>query len=162
MATERISFQDGSITLSLSINRESRDHVLRVQCGGNTAELGAQEARNLLQWLYERRDELLNLAHDEHKDERQHIQSTGELRGFLTIKIGLGAKRGTELRSSPSSVPLSSLTSRPADSALVLSAGTLLPPCYNYTLITAALPQRARHGSSTTASDQPLHPRRFG
>ena len=51
MAAERISFQDGSITLSLSINRESRDHVLRVQCGGNTAALGAQDALNLLQWL---------------------------------------------------------------------------------------------------------------
>jgi hypothetical protein len=124
----------------------------------HTAQLSPEQAVDLLQWLYERRDELLNLAHDEHEDERQHIQSTGELKGFLTIKIGLGAKRGPELRSSPSSGPLSSLTSRPADSALLLSAGTLLPPCYNYTLITAALPQRARHGSSTVYSEGERRP----
>ena len=65
MATERISFQDGSITLSLSINRESRDHVLRVQCGGNIAALGAQDALNLLQWLNEHQDTLRDAAHPE-------------------------------------------------------------------------------------------------
>ena len=59
MATERISFQDGSITLSLSIDRESRDHMLRVHCGGTTATLNAQDALTLLQWLYEHRDTLL-------------------------------------------------------------------------------------------------------
>jgi len=73
MATERISFQDGSITLSLSINRESRDHVLRVQCGGNTAALSAQDALNLLQWLYEHRDTLRDAAHPE--IQRQELPS---------------------------------------------------------------------------------------
>ena len=73
MATERISFQDGSITLSLSINRESREHILRVQCGGNTATLGAQNALNLLQWLYEHRDTLLDAAHPE--IQRQELPS---------------------------------------------------------------------------------------
>jgi len=65
MATDRISFQDGPITLSLSIEPEKREHILRVQCGGTTATLGAQEAINLLQWLYEHRDTLLEAAHPE-------------------------------------------------------------------------------------------------
>ena len=73
MATERITFQDGPITLSLSIDRESREHILRVQCGGNTGALGAQDALNLLQWLYEHRDTLLDAAHPE--IEKQELPS---------------------------------------------------------------------------------------
>lgn len=78
MTTERISFQDGPITLSLFIDRESREHILRVQCGGNTATLGAQDALNLHQWLYEHRDTLLDAAHPE--IQRQELPSWGKLR----------------------------------------------------------------------------------
>ncbi len=48
--------------LSLAANPDDQEHAIAVMLGGNVATLTAQEALDMLQWLYEQRDALIMLT----------------------------------------------------------------------------------------------------
>jgi hypothetical protein len=59
--TGTFSVDEGLTVLSLSLNEGESSQALLLMLGGNAVSLNASQALDLLQWLHERRDVLLEM-----------------------------------------------------------------------------------------------------
>jgi hypothetical protein len=70
-ATGMFRVDEGLTVLALSLNEDER--VISLILGGNAISLNASQALDLLQWLHERRDVLLEMQADVPRKDAQEI-----------------------------------------------------------------------------------------